>query len=74
MSRLEYLVTWLRKARVCLTLIFSPQGYAGRIMKITPWHDVLIVQAERGVFVISDRQHYLTDWEVQAINRNRFDE
>ena len=74
MGRLEYLVSWLLKVRVHLSLLFKPLGHCGRIMKITPWRDVLVVQAEYGVYVISDHQNYLEDLEIQAINHNRFEQ
>lgn len=64
---------WLLKLRVRITLLFRPQGYCGRIVKIVPWRDVLVVQMEYGVYVISDHRNYLADWEIQAINSNRYE-
>lgn len=72
MSKLEYLVTWLIKLRVRLSLLFKPLGHCGRIMEITPWRDVLVVRAEYGVYVISDHRNYLSEWEINAINNNRY--
>ena len=66
MSNLEYLVTWLLKLRVRLSLLFQPQGHCGRIRRITPWRDVLVVEAERGVVAgfAPQRPNFKTKWPV----------
>ena len=68
------LLKWLLKVRISLVLLVQTRSFSsvGKIVDITPWRDVLVVQAEYGVYVICDHRNDLSDWEVHMINHNRY--
>ena len=68
------LLKWLLKVRIRLVILVHTRIFlsAGKIIDITPWRGVLVVQAQYGVYVICDHRNYLSDWEVHMINHNRY--
>lgn len=74
MRRLVGMVRWLLTARIRSELFFATGrdgDWAGRVVEVGPWRDVLVIRCERGVYVITADNHSLDDWQIQKLSSNR---
>lgn len=76
MRSLVGMVRWFLTIRLRSELFYASGrngDWAGKVIEVSPWRDVLVIRCEYGVYIVSaDRTSgCLDDWMIQKLSSNR---